>query len=292
MKLKNKFSPLLLIILLSIGVFSIYSNNLIFVTDSTPTEEELNKLEVPKCPKNTLFISKKDSKGVLKTLEKEDSHQLVSHNGFLLCYREKYEQPEWVCYTLNKSKLEKNVKRENNFRVDKSIVTSSADYSDYKGSGYDKGHLVPCGDLTYSFDSMNDSFYLSNISPQNKNFNQGIWNELEKKVRKFALKFDELYIVTGPILDKKNFKKIGLNQVSVPEYYYKAILGKKQNEYSAIGFIIPNTENDKSFWNYAVTIDQIEKKTKLDLFHLLDDQIEEKIESRLNYSNWISSKQK
>ena len=139
---------------------------------------------------------------------------------------------------------------------------------------------------------MNDSFYLSNISPQNKNFNQGIWNELEKKVRKFALKFDELYIVTGPILDKKNFKKIGLNQVSVPEYYYKAILGKKQNEYSAIGFIIPNTENDKSFWNYAVTIDQIEKKTKLDLFHLLDDQIEEKIESRLNYSNWISSKQK
>lgn len=289
---KNKNLILFIIaFILIIAAISLYSKDFIVESDIVfPTEENLNKLEVPKCPDNGQIISKKNFAKIILTPQKEDTHQIVCHNGFTLCYREKHEQAEWVCYTLNNSKLQKNVKRDDNFRQDPKIITKTADFYDYKGSGYDKGHLAPCGDLTYSFESMNDSFYFSNMSPQNRQFNQGIWNNLEKQVRKFAKKFDELYIVTGPILDQDSFYTIGKNQVSIPEYYYKAILGKKGNEYSAIGFIIPNENCEDTFWNYVVSIDQIEEKTKLDFFHLLDDTIERQLESKIDYSNWIRAK--
>lgn len=246
----------------------------------------IKNLELPRCKKGALLITEKNTHGVLDTPEKEDSHQIIYHNGFTLCYREKYEQPEWVCYTLDKTKATKNVDRKDNFRSDPLVLTGSAELADYKGTGYDRGHLAPSADLTYSAETMDESFVLSNMSPQAAKFNRGMWKDLEAQVRDFTKNFDMLYIITGPILEKDEYPVVGKNDVAVPEYYYKAVLGIKNDKYYMIGFILPNEDLKGSYWDYAVCVDEIEKRCDVDFFSLLSDDIENKLEKSLNIDDW------
>lgn len=104
---------------------------------------------LPLCPPNALMISEENKDEFFRTPEKEDTHQIIFHSGFALCYRECCEQPEWVYYTLDKDKLEKNVNRKDNFRSDSAVLTGSASPDDYRKSGFDRGHLAPSADLTY-----------------------------------------------------------------------------------------------------------------------------------------------
>jgi len=94
--------------------------------------------------------------------------------------------------------------------------------------------------------------------------------------------------VTGPVL-KGSFRSIGLNKVSVPEYYYKVVLDYKKPELKGIGLILANTSSKKPLRNYAVTIDYIESITGIDFFVDLPDNIEEEIESNLDLSKWSFS---
>lgn len=245
--------------------------------------EEIPFLEIPLCPNDALLITQDDTHGVLDTPEKEDTHQIVEHTGYTLCYREKYEQPEWVCYTLTPEKNVKATNRKDNFRPDPKVITGSASLSDYKSSGYDRGHLAPSADMTYSEITMDESFFLSNMSPQSGSFNRGLWKELEQTVRDFTEDFEKLWIVTGPVLEKNDYPAIGKNEVSVPEYYYKAILGKKSQELFMIGFILPNEKCEGTVWDYAVSIDEIEERTGIDFFYRLQD---EKLENTLDVSAW------
>lgn len=242
--------------------------------------------EFPLCRKNALQITEKNTKGVLETPEKEDSHQIIYHNGFTLCYREKYEQAEWVCYTLNAEKIQKNVDRNDNFRPDPLVITGSAELSDYKGTGYDRGHLCPSADLTYSFETMDESFVMSNMSPQAAKFNRGMWKDLEHEVRTLTAHYDTLYVVTGPVLEKDEYPVVGKNDVAVPEYYYKAILGVKGNTWSMIGFILPNENCKGTIWDYAVSVDEVERRTNLDFFSQLDDELENSLEKKCPIESW------
>ena len=155
-----------------------------------------------------------------------DDRELRFFPGYALCYRESYEQAEWVAYTLTPEKLIKNTKRTGEFREDPEISTGSALPEDYRFSGYDRGHLAPAADFAYSLETMTDSFFMSNMSPQTPAFNRGGWAKLEAFVRTLAAKAETLYIVTGPVLEKKagEYGSIGENCVSVPEFYYKALL--------------------------------------------------------------------
>lgn len=170
-------------------------------------------IQLPVCPSTT-------GAGV------ESGHEFRSFSGYTICYREEYEQPEWAAYTLTAEKLVKNTSRDDNFRPDPKISTGSASLADYKGSGYDRGHLAPAADFAYSEEAMSDSFYLSNMSPQNGSFNRGIWAKLEAAVRDWAGETLITYVVTGPVLEKpaSEYGFIGANEVSVPEFYYKALL--------------------------------------------------------------------
>ena len=93
--------------------------------------------------------------------------QLVDRTGYAFLYSEKHEQPLWVSYKLTKAEVQNKVaKRKDNFRLDPVIKTGSAILADYKGSGYDRGHLAPAGDMAWSQKAMSDSFFLTNMSPQ------------------------------------------------------------------------------------------------------------------------------
>ena len=99
-------------------------------------------------------------------------NQIVVHNGFTLSYNETCEQPNWVKYTVTKRDLVGSAKRKNYFKKDTLVKTESASSSDYTNTGYDRGHLKPAANEKDSQVQMNETFYMSNISPQAKYFNK------------------------------------------------------------------------------------------------------------------------
>ena len=215
-----------------------------------------------------------------------DGLPITRHTGFSLLYDEDHEQPVWVAYHLTQEELYGTDKRKDNFRSDPSIATESAALSDYRSSGYDRGHLIPAADLSWSEEAMSDSFFLSNMSPQEPQFNRGIWSSLEATVRNFADTEGEVYVVTGPILTDGPYKTIGKNKVSIPNYYYKVILDYAQPDFKAIGFVLPNEGSSERLESFATTVKEVEQLTNLDFFHLLPDELENELESSFSVADW------
>lgn len=123
------------------------------------------------------------------------------------------------------------------FIEDSKVRTRSADWRNYKKSGYDKGHLCPAGDMKFLKKAFDDTFLTSNISPQLHNFNDGIWNRLEQKVRYWTSKHSDLYVVTGGVL-QSGLKTIGKEKVAVPNYFYKVLVYKSNGIFHMIGFLV------------------------------------------------------
>ena len=122
---------------------------------------------------------------------------VINHNYYSVSYSEKYEQAEWIAYKLTSSMIAGYAERKNNFKEDPLATTRSATLADYKGSGYDRGHLCPAADMKISQEAMNESFYMSNMSPQNAGFNRGVWKRLEEKVRYLVESNDSIFSVTA-----------------------------------------------------------------------------------------------
>lgn len=211
---------------------------------------------------------------------------LISHTYYSLSYSEEHKQAEWVYYKLNSSQLDPTVKRKNNFRKDPKIIKNSADLNDYKNSGYDRGHLAPAADMKYNSDSMSESFYLSNVSPQSANFNRSIWKKIEEQIRDWSYMYGELIIITGPILQCENFGKIGANRVTIPKWYYKVVIDP-DNYKRNLAILIENTASSNSIKNYVITIDQLEEFSGINFFYRLPDLIEESFESSKNLNLWF-----
>lgn len=214
--------------------------------------------------------------------EPKSSGEIVKHTYYTLAYSEDNEQAYWVYYELTPELINGTQSRTDDFRADPSVSTGSATLDDYKGSGYDRGHLCPAGDMGLNKTSMSESFYLSNMSPQVPSFNRGIWSTMEDQVRKWTLKYTKLYVVTGPIF-KDNLGEIGADKVTVPGYYYKVLFDGKDK---MIGFILPNAKGTNTIDSYAVSVDNIESQTGIDFFPELDDQTEKRLESEIDTNNW------
>ena len=213
--------------------------------------------------------------------------EVIQHTGYTLSYNEEYEVPQWVAYELTREEVvTQSVERKDNFREDKAVSTGSATLNDYKKSGYDRGHMAPAADFRWSFDAMNDTFYLSNMCPQTHAFNAGIWSDLEEAVRSIAYEDECIYVVTGPVLTDGPYETIGENKVAVPNYFYKVILDYSAPTVKAIGFIIPHENSKEPLSYFAVTVDEVENMTGLDFFPLLPDDEEEKLESSLDTTLW------
>lgn len=205
------------------------------------------------------------------------------HNTYTLSYSEEHEQAEWVAYFLD----EEDIKYVNYdrpfFEVDETIITGAAHWRNYKKSGYNKGHLLPAGDRRGSYKEYEETFLTSNISPQTYEFNSGIWNRLEQKVRYWAQKYDGVYVVTAGVLED-DLKTIGYEHVAVPKYFYKVLLTKDKTR--MIGFLVPHKESNKSLYEFVVSVNEIEKLTGIDFFPELEDTLENKLEANTSYKEW------
>ncbi len=215
----------------------------------------------------------------------KNNTEIVRHTAFMLSYQEEYEQASWVLHILKQEASEGTEPRSNEFMADPKVQSGSAVSQDYSRSGYDRGHLCPAGDFKYDKALQDETFYMSNMSPQAPDFNRGIWSDLESRVRKWAKERGDLVIVTGPILSE-GLSYIGKrNQVAVPEYYYKIVYDP--NAQQAIAFLMPNEGSHALIKSFAVSIDELEKKTGIDFFAKLPDSVEKKIESRVSIDDWF-----
>ncbi|MFV8360546.1 DNA/RNA non-specific endonuclease [Flavobacterium sp. LS1P3] len=218
-------------------------------------------------------------------LPSSSTNQVVKHQYYVLSYNEVHEQAEWVAYELKKDYIKNNNFKRPFFIEDDKVKTGSADWRNYKNTKYDKGHLCPAGDMEFAFDAYNDTFFTSNISPQERNFNNGVWNRLEQKVRYWAVKYDGIYVVTGGVLES-SLMTIGKEKVSVPKFFYKILLDNSGEELKMIGFLVPNTESNKPLYSFVVSVDYIEKLTGINFFPKLNDNTENQLEKRNDYKNW------
>ena len=211
--------------------------------------------------------------------------QVVKHQYYTLSYSEKHEQAEWVAYYLTAEQIKRHKFKRPYFILDKRVKTKSADYKDYKNSGYDKGHLCPAGDRKFSKKAHDATFLMSNVSPQKHDFNSGVWNRLEQKTRYWATKYKGIYVVTGGVLEDK-LPTIGSNKVAVPKQFYKIILDYTKPEIKAIAFLLPHKESNKALYSFVTSIDKIEELTHIDFFSELPDSIEDKLEKSSSYKKW------
>ena len=210
---------------------------------------------------------------------------VASRKGFTLSYNPDYKIPNWVAYEITCEETKGTVPRCKYFVPDPDMGRHSADNDDYRLSGWDRGHMAPAGDMKWDSTAMAESFYYSNVCPQNHDLNGGEWHKLENKVRAWACKFDRLWVVTGPIIGV-NPSTIGPHKVVVPAAFFKAVLYYHNGTYEAVGFMMPNRNDECPLWDFALSIDDLELLTGLDFFSVLPDAIENQIESEYHPKRW------
>ena len=213
--------------------------------------------------------------------------QVIEHEGYTVSFDSDVRLPNWVYWELTYEKAHGSVPRSDDFRPDPKVKGAQADVTDYRRSGWDRGHMAPAGDMKWSETAMSESCYFSNICPQHGGLNGGDWRVLEEKCRSLTSMYDTLRIVCGPIVGDAVNGTIGTNKVVVPDGFYKVMLTRKRGNYYSIGFIFTNTSGaDKELRDYACSINDVEALTGIDFFSSLSDDLEERIEAQCTLSDW------
>ena len=259
----------ILAIILVVGIYG-YE----FYLDKNEQNVLVEQGKMPKNPTITFF------------LPTSTTGEIIHHKGYSLSYSESHEQAEWVAYELKKEHLSNSNFERPYFEIDKAVKTGAASWRNYKNSGYDRGHLCPAGDRRYSQEAYDETFLTSNISPQIHEFNSGIWNTLEQKVRYWASRYDGVFVVTGGVL-KDDLQTIGSEDVSVPIQFYKVILDYNFGKPKVLAFLFHHKNSNQPLYNFIVSVDEVEELTGIDFFPELDDELEDVLEASNNYKQWI-----
>jgi endonuclease G len=190
--------------------------------------------------------------------------QPICRQAYLVAYDAQAKLPNYVAYTLTPPNALGCVARTNAFAPDQSIQ-GGARPDDYAGTGYDKGHMAPDGDLSWDVQVEFESFLMTNMSPQAGSLNRGIWKLLETSVRGWAVQRNQAYtIIAGGIYDATD-KRIG-NGVVVPHGFYKIVINQATGEIAGWAFPhtapYPNLGNDLT--KFRLPIAQIEKTAGID----------------------------
>lgn len=206
--------------------------------------------------------------------------QYICHSNYAIHYRYDTKTAEYVVEHLGKTDIAGPAKRKDDFRQDPKVDDSKeATLDDYRGHPYDRGHLVPAADNRTDDKQMSESFFLTNMVPQDPGNNRGIWRILEIGVRNTAAAGGDIYVVSGTIYHP-NYKNIGKN-VGVPSELWKVVYNAKTNE--TIAFLLPNVKlSTKDLHKYATTVDAVEAATGINFFPKLDEQVE----STFNVKKW------
>ncbi|MBR1933818.1 MAG: DNA/RNA non-specific endonuclease [Prevotella sp.] len=216
---------------------------------------------------------------------KNTKEQILRRKGYTVSYNKDLKIPNWVAWHLTAEHAIGTVERFKGYIEDEDVPKPRATNEDYRGSGWSHGHMCPAGDNKWDEQAMRETFLLTNMCPQDRSLNSGLWNRIEMDCRKWAQKYGSLYIVCGPLFYNKQHETIGVNKVVVPEAFFKVILCM-QGKPKAIGFVVKNNAGTKKKDQYVNTIDEVERITGIDFFPALPDSIENKVEGYANINDW------
>lgn len=280
----------------SIVSLTIVSGCINYTNTGTEQEAPVQQVEIKESPKpvsgytdfrNPTRNTSQDnttSTPVNATLKAQDKqYPIISYSGYDVMYNPEYKIPRWVKYELLASETDGEWSRKGlKFTPDPSVSFPQADDSDYRGSGWSRGHMAPAADFKWSSKSMIETFYFTNCCPQDLSLNSGQWQTLEKKVRDWANRYGSVIVYTGPIVLDNVYGTIGYNKVVVPDAFFKAILAGEQS----IAFVMYNHNNNENMQKCALSVDDLEALSGIDFFAELDDDFENRVEATYNLRNW------
>ena len=214
------------------------------------------------------------------------SDVVLVYNGFVVNYNTQRLIPNWVAYELTAEEVAGDVPRAKGFSMDLDYKDRQAMREDYSNSGWDKGHMAPSADMKWSQSAMSESFYLTNVCPQNHELNGKDWQTLEKYVRDWAVQYGKVWVVCGPYVKENLYGTIGERKVMVPDGFFKAVLRQDGRNYKSIAFVFENNGNRQPIRSSVTSVNEVEALLGYDLFTNLNDWIEDRVESQANWEEW------
>jgi endonuclease G len=217
----------------------------------------------------------------------------LNHRAIKISYNAKLRIPNWVYYDLDRQNLMNScAKRKDKFRGDPLLAAAQLpkeliiDGNGYKNSGFDRGHMAPSGDFIWDQSINEDTFFMTNMSPQTAELNQKTWNALEEHVRNWACGSGELKVYTGPIVDP-NMRRLN-SCVSIPSKFFKVLAAKKDKKLVGIGFVYD--QNDKAGDPYrknAMSIRKVEELSGLNFFeNAYAQKVQDEFETQFDINDW------
>ncbi len=207
---------------------------------------------------------------------------LLANQYFCVGYVENQGNPAWVAYELRDMPAPLPRLKRPNFKTD-TRTRSQIRPDDYTHSGYDRGHMAPNFSMSccYGKAGQSETFLMSNIVPQKHTMNAGVWKTIEElEFLNLAARYECVWIVTGPIYNNANSPKLN-HKVNVPDACFKIIVMRNTRGVFARAYIVPNGETASNPEKYRVSIDEIEKQTRLDFFAELPDDLENALEAHI-----------
>jgi endonuclease G len=191
---------------------------------------------------------------------------ILDRKGYSLGYSFERRAALWVSYIITRRSISVDVQRGERFYPDPDIPERYRVHpDDYKGSGFDRGHLAPSAAIDFSRKANDETFAMSNIALQHPKLNRQAWGRLEGLLRAWTTTLGKLAVVSGPIYDPKPPLIKGIH---VPSGFYTVVYAYKSA--ACIGFILPNEEvKADALWGHAMTVQDVEAKTKLKFFDKL-----------------------
>jgi len=211
----------------------------------------------------------------------------VTYQGFVSSYNTETLIPDWVAYELTAEETHGDATRvDKGFSMDLNFKGKQARREDYFGSGWTKGHMAPAADFTWDDSAMAETFFFQNICPQKEELNNKDWQYLEKQVRAWARKYGKVWVVSGPIVGDNIYGTIGEDHVVVPDAFFKAVMVHDGKRYQSIAFVMGNDAERYWLQDCALTVDELERRTGIDFYPALPDDVEDDTESRYDFSVW------
>lgn len=212
---------------------------------------------------------------------------VINHYAYTVSYNPRTLVANWVAYELTAEETDGPWSRKGlRFVPDPDCRYRQADHDDYRNSGYSRGHLAPAGDMKWDSLAMVESFYFTNCIPQETKFNNGKWNQLEEKTRRWAKQYGGVYIVCGPAFLSEDTLRIGHNGVAVPDACFKALLIPKGESFSSVAFLMRNGGEELPLKDCALTVDELETILGIDLFSSFPKRVQRSVENTIVWTDW------
>ena len=209
-----------------------------------------------------------------------DDEDIIVHLGYTASYNHVSLCPDWVAWELTAEEANGQNDGQYSFSRDPDVRFPKASREDYSRSGFDKEHMARRADMRWNCQALEESYYFTNICPQDHEMNSQAWRKIEELTRRLAKRYGSVFIVCGPIFGGDNPRKIG--GVSVPNAFFKALAVSTADGYRTVGFLVDNNPQSFSPRHYAVSVDSVEAVVGRNLFPLVDEEAE----AVFDWKNW------